>query len=60
MEINIDKQCINAVRILSADAIQRANSGHPGLPLGAATMAFTLWTKMNHNVRIFIAAFIWI
>ena len=49
MEINIDKQCINAVRILSADAIQRANSGHPGLPLGAATMAFTLWTKMNHN-----------
>lgn len=49
MEINIDKQCINAVRILSADAIQKANSGHPGLPLGAATMAFTLWSKMNHN-----------
>lgn len=49
MEHNINKECINAVRILSADAIQKANSGHPGLPLGAATMAFTLWSKMNHN-----------
>lgn len=44
-----DNLCINAIRVLSADAIQRSQSGHPGLPLGAATMAFTLWTKMNHN-----------
>jgi transketolase len=45
----LDKQSINAIRVLSADAIERSKSGHPGLPLGAATMAFTLWKKMNHN-----------
>ena len=45
----LDKLSINAIRVLSADAIQKSNSGHPGLPLGAATMASTLWTKMNHN-----------
>ncbi len=49
MKSSINKECISAIRILSADAIQKANSGHPGLPLGSATMAFTLWTKMNHN-----------
>lgn len=49
MNIELDKLSINAIRVLSADAIQKSNSGHPGLPLGAATMAFTLWTKMNHN-----------
>ena len=42
-------KCINAIRVLAADAIQKSNSGHPGLPLGAASMAYTLWTKMNHN-----------
>ena len=49
MSKELDKLCINAIRVLSADAIEKAQSGHPGLPLGAATMAFTLWTKMNHN-----------
>ena len=49
MSIELDKLSINAIRILSADAIQKSNSGHPGLPLGAATMAYALWTKMNHN-----------
>ena len=49
MSRELDKLSINAIRVLSADAIQKSNSGHPGLPLGAATMAFTLWTKMNHN-----------
>ena len=49
MNRELDKLSINAIRVLSADAIQKSNSGHPGLPLGAATMAFTLWTKMNHN-----------
>ena len=44
---NLDLQCINAIRVLSADAIQKSNSGHPGLPLGAASMAYTLWTKMS-------------
>ena len=37
--------CINTLRILAADAIQEARSGHPGLPLGAASMAYVLWTK---------------
>ena len=41
----IDERSIDAIRILSADAIQKANSGHPGLPLGAAPMAYTLWSK---------------
>ena len=46
----IDNLSVNAIRILSADAVQKANSGHPGLPLGAAPMAYELWTKhMNHN-----------
>ena len=49
MSRELDKLCINAIRTLSADAIQKSKSGHPGLPLGAATMAFTLWTKMNQN-----------
>ncbi len=47
---NIDELSVNAIRVLSADAIQKANSGHPGLPLGAAPMAYELWTKhMKHN-----------
>ncbi len=42
---NIDQLCVNTLRMLSADAIEQANSGHPGLPLGAAPMAYVLWTK---------------
>ena len=49
MSRELDKVSINAIRVLSADAIEKSKSGHPGLPLGSATMAFTLWTKMNHN-----------
>ncbi len=46
----IDDMSVNAIRILSADAIQKANSGHPGLPLGAAPMAYELWAKhLKHN-----------
>ena len=47
---SLDEQCINTIRFLAVDAVQRANSGHPGLPLGAAPMAYTLWQKhMRHN-----------
>lgn len=49
---NIDSMSVNALRVLSADAVQKANSGHPGLPLGAAAMAYELWAKhMNHNPK---------
>ncbi len=44
--------CINTIRILSADAVQNANSGHPGMPMGAAAMAYTLWTQfLKHNPK---------
>ncbi|MDD5403686.1 MAG: transketolase [Sulfuricella sp.] len=41
----LDQQCVNALRLLSLDMVQKANSGHPGLPLGAAPMAYVLWTR---------------
>lgn len=47
---NIDTRSVNSIRVLSADAVQKANSGHPGLPLGAAPMAYELWAHhMKHN-----------
>ncbi|WP_332649361.1 transketolase [Lysinibacillus sp. 54212] len=50
MTHNVDQLAINAIRTLSIDAIEKANSGHPGLPMGAAPMAYTLWTKqLRHN-----------
>ncbi|MET0647967.1 MAG: transketolase [Pyrinomonadaceae bacterium] len=49
---DLDQLCINTIRALSIDAVQRAESGHPGLPLGAAPMAYLLWTRfMRHNPR---------
>src|SRR5919202_4378536 len=48
----LEELCINSIRFLAADAVQKANSGHPGLPMGAAPMAFTLWTRhLRHNPR---------
>ncbi|MGX9133768.1 transketolase [Rummeliibacillus sp. JY-2-4R] len=44
-----DQLAINTIRTLSIDAIEKANSGHPGLPMGAAPMAYTLWTKQLHH-----------
>jgi transketolase len=42
----LDQLCIDTLRCLSVDAVQKANSGHPGMPLGAAPMAYTLWTRL--------------
>ncbi|MBQ8983172.1 MAG: transketolase [Lachnospiraceae bacterium] len=48
--MNMEQKSVNAIRVLAADTIQKANSGHPGLPLGSAAMAYELWTKhMKHN-----------
>ena len=48
----LDQLCINAVRMLAADAVQKAKSGHPGMPMGAAAMAYVLWTRfLKHNPR---------
>ena len=49
---NLDQLCINTIRCLAMDAVQKANSGHPGLPMGAAAMAYVLWTRfLRHNPR---------
>jgi transketolase len=46
----LNQICINALRVLAMDAVQWANSGHPGLPLGATSMAYVLWTRhLQHN-----------
>ncbi|MCO7125921.1 transketolase [Sporolactobacillus shoreicorticis] len=50
MKQSLEQLSINTIRTLSIDAIEKANSGHPGLPMGAAPMAYTLWAKvMRHN-----------
>ena len=47
---SIDKTCVNTIRGLSMDAVQKANSGHPGMPMGMADAAYVLWTKfLKHN-----------
>ena len=52
MDKDLQNRAINTLRFLSADAVQAANSGHPGLPMGAAAMAYTLWTRhLRHNPR---------
>ncbi|MEM8677677.1 MAG: hypothetical protein AAGF83_28030, partial [Cyanobacteria bacterium P01_G01_bin.67] len=42
---SVEELCINSIRFLAIDAIEKASSGHPGLPMGAAPMAFVLWDK---------------
>ncbi|MEO8140934.1 MAG: transketolase, partial [Gemmatimonadota bacterium] len=46
----LDQLCINTIRVLSIDAVERAASGHPGMPMGAAPMAYVLWTRhLRHD-----------
>ena len=48
----LENLCINTIRILSADAVENAKAGHPGMPMGAAAMAYTLWTRfLKHNPK---------
>ncbi len=49
---SVDMLAVNTIRLLSAEAVQRAESGHPGMPMGAAPMAYVLWTRhLKHNPR---------
>lgn len=49
-DTSLENRAINTIRFLSADAVQKANAGHPGLPMGAAAVAYTLWTRhLRHN-----------
>jgi len=51
-QTNLDQQSINTIRFLAVDAVQKAKSGHPGTPMGAAPMAYTLWDRfLKHNPR---------
>src|SRR4051812_34785939 len=51
-QAELDKLCINTIRMLSADAVEKAKSGHPGLPMGAAAFAYILWMKhLQFNPR---------
>ena len=48
--LKLQKLALNTIRFLSADGVQQANSGHPGLPMGAAPLAYTIWTRhLRHN-----------
>jgi transketolase len=50
MNTTLDELCVNTIRMLSADCVEKAKSGHPGLPMGAAAMAYVLWTRfLRHN-----------
>ncbi len=47
---DLDQRCINALRVLAMDGVQKANSGHPGMPMGMADVAYTLWSRhLKHN-----------
>ena len=51
-QTRLDEQCINTIRTMAMDAVEKAQSGHPGMPMGAAPMAYVLWTRfLRHNPR---------
>jgi transketolase len=48
--MNFEERCLTTIRMLAIDMVQKADSGHPGLPMGAAAMAYVLWTRfLRHN-----------
>ena len=50
--VSVDTLCVNSIRFLAIDAINKSNSGHPGLPMGAASMAYALWNRvLKHNPK---------
>src|SRR4051794_15796585 len=52
MQDNIDTLCVNSIRMLSVDAVEKAKSGHPGAPMGLAPVAYVLWTRfLKHNPK---------
>ena len=52
MPTKLDQLCVNTIRMLSADGVEKAKSGHPGMPMGAAAMAYVLWTRfLRHNPK---------
>ena len=49
---DLDQLCINTIRMLSVDTVQKAESGHPGMPMGAAAIAYVLWTRyLRYNPK---------
>ena len=52
LKTDLDQLCVNTIRTLTMDAVQKANSGHPGMPMGTADMAYVLWTRfLKHNPK---------
>ena len=50
MSTDLDQLCVNTIRTLAMDSVQKANSGHPGMPMGMADAAYVLWTQfLEHN-----------
>ena len=56
MSTSLDQLCINTIRTLAMDGVQKANSGHPGMPMGMADVAYVLWTRFLRPRRMAMAA----
>ena len=52
MATDVDELCVNTIRMLAVDSVEKANSGHPGMPMGSAPLAYVLWTRfLQHNPK---------
>ncbi len=49
MTMEVDELCVNTIRMLAVDCVEKANSGHPGMPMGSAPLAYALWTRFLHH-----------